>query len=140
MYNKGMKVRKYDSRDKNFILNSFLKSFVIPRLSTLDSAPQILRMDGDTVVKYWHDRMGRALEEGGCTVANPDDDDLYILGYLVREENTLFYVYTRELARRRGVASGLVAESGFDVKNGNTVLTNDGIRNLLTHLRGYACD
>lgn len=89
-----------------------MRSFIIPRCRQNQSVPQIYRIPLHTLSKFWHDYMERLLEHDDVLVANPDDDDLYILGYLVMESGLPFFCYTRELARRKGVASALMGYSG----------------------------
>ena len=112
-----MRIRPFDpATDTNFTLHSFMKSFVIPRLSLVDNAPLICRLDRDTISNYWHDWMEGVLSRGESLIACDTEEPFFILGWLARHGSLLAYMYTRELHRNRGVAKSLLKEAKIDPK------------------------
>lgn len=108
-YEKVMRVRSMQQGDRNFILNSWLKSF--------RNAPSVNGMENPA---YFHEQ-SKVITEllDNCAVlmaVDPKDNDS-IFGYLVYQwadgQFVIHYVYTKHTFRNKGVAQYLIHKAGF---------------------------
>jgi len=106
----------FPATDECFVAHSFMKSFVIPRLSSVEHAPPICRFDRQSVIDYWHTWLEIVLKRGESLVAVDTEKSPFILGWLAKYGDELGFMYTRKKARNYGVAKLLLKHAGLDPK------------------------
>lgn len=118
-------IRRAHSGDLAFIYNSWLRSF---------KGSRDKHVDADTYFEGHHELIGDLLDSTNTTVliARPVDDADTILGWCVKTNDTLHYVYVKEAFRRMGIARALVGEF-----KQHTHITPYGIRALGTKASTY---
>ena len=106
--------------DKNFIIHSFMKSFVIPRLADVERAPAVCRLERSVLISYWHAWIEVMVDRGEFAIACSDDDELHIVGYAVKSDNVLRFVYVKNIVRNNGIAKTAISSLGLDPKTCKT--------------------
>lgn len=89
-------IRPYRQSDRNFVCNSWLRSF--ERTSTAGKWPTT-----EAYRAHYEPMVRGLLEQPGTTThvrCNPDDED-QIFGYLAHRERALLYVYVKAIFRDR---------------------------------------
>ncbi len=97
-----VKLREAESGDRNFILNSWLKSY-----RNSDMAKKI----SNDVYYHFHAKLiEEYLSQSTVVMAVNPLNPIQIFGYAVvdREDNTIHYVYTKHTYRKLGVAKKLL--------------------------------
>jgi len=97
--------------DLNFVLSSFIKSYVNPQLK---AGKYSILPPGMDITSCWHDTLKEHLSSGKwtCHIASYPTDHDSILGYIITpRHNEILYIYTKDIYRREKVASRLIAHA-----------------------------
>lgn len=115
-----IRVRRMEAADKNFILNSWLKSY--------RNSPAVDRMENPS---YFHEQskvINDLLDNCPVLVASDPKDPSNIFGYLVYQfiEGTfvLHYIYVKQVFRNKGVGKYLIAKAGHQVGEAVAIYTH----------------
>ena len=95
-------LREFEESDRNFILNSWLKSY-----RNSDASKKI----PNDVYYHFHAKLiEKYIAESTVVMAVNPDNPIQIFGYAVvnREDNTIHYVYTKHTYRKLGIAKRLI--------------------------------